>query len=287
LSQTGAILACPVRGCARPLAWEPGHARCPQGHLFDRGRSGYCNLLQVQDRRAKHPGDSKAAVQARRRSLGRGLGEALRDALAARVARWGLPAGAPALDAGCGEGYYLNALCGSCGLEGWGVDISTPAIDAAAQAYPGPRWIVANADRAMPFADASFELLTSITARKNPGEFHRLLRPEGRLIVVVAHEDDQRELRGALFGEVPDSDRAGATVSAFEPLFELEDERVISQRYDLDPAGLKDLLTGSYRGERYSAQAALAELTGLTVTLAYRMLSFRPRPVVAEVPSGS
>jgi len=43
----------------------------------------------------------------------------------------------------------------------------------------------------------------------------------------------------------------------------------------LDPHGLKDLLTGSYRGERFSAKAALAELTALEVTLSYRVLSFR------------
>lgn len=267
-----------MRGCSEALSWEPSRALCARGHLFDRAKSGYCNLLQVQERRSKHPGDSKAAVQARRRSLGRGLGEALRDALGQRVAAWGLRPGAVALDAGCGEGYYLEALCGRFGLEGWGVDISTPAIEAAARAYGQQRWVVANADRAMPFADGCFDLITSITARKNPVEFKRLLAPGGHLLVAVAHEDDQKELRGALFGEVPDSDRAGATVTAFEGLFELEDEGVVSSQAVLDPEGLKDLLMGSYRGERFSAKEALAGLSTLAVTLSYRVLSFRVRP---------
>jgi 23S rRNA (guanine745-N1)-methyltransferase len=157
------------------------------------------------------------------------------------------------------------------------VDISTAAIEAAARAYPIARWLVANADRTLPFADGCFDLITSITARKNPAEFHRLLAPGGHLLVVVAHENDQVELRGALFGEVPDSDRAGATTAAFAPLFELEDEVVVSTRAVLDPTGLKDLLMGSYRGERFSAQAGLAQLGTLAVTLSYRLLSFRPR----------
>ena len=271
------VLVCPVRGCPEPLRWEPTRAVCANGHLFDRARSGYCNLLQVQERRAKHPGDSKAAVQARRRGLDRGLGEDLRDALGARVAAWGLPAAAAALDAGCGEGYYLQSLCARFGLESWGVDISTPAIEAAARAYPGPNWVVANADRPMPFADASFDLITSITARKNPAEFHRLLAPGGHLLVAVAHEDDQKELRGALFGALPESDRAGATVSAFEPRFDLVQEEVVSTQALLDPMALKDLLMGSYRGERHSAQAGLDGLATLKVTLSYRLLSFRPR----------
>jgi 23S rRNA (guanine745-N1)-methyltransferase len=270
-----ATLVCPVRGCSDALCWEHSRAFCSRGHLFDRGKSGYCNLLQVQDRKSRNPGDTKTVVQARRRSLGRGLGVPLRDAIEAQVASWGIPPRVVVLDAGCGDGYYLNALCGRFGFDGWGVDISQPAIDAAAHAYPGARWLVANADRTMPFADGSFDLITSITARKNPGEFRRLLAPGGHLLVAVAHEDDQRELRGALFGEVPESDRAGATVALFAPLFELEDEKVVSSQVVLDPAGLKDLLTGSYRGERFSAKEALAGLTTLEVTLSYRLLSFR------------
>jgi len=270
-------LICPVRGCDGILAWEKSQVMCPQGHHFDRAKSGYCNLLQVQERRSKHPGDSKPAVQARRRSLERGLGGSLLAAIADRVASWGLTPEAVVLDAGCGEGYYLGALVERFGFEGWGVDISSAAIDAAARLYPRVQWVVANADRPMPFAEGGLDLVTSITARKNPEEFHRLLKPGGHLLVVVAHEDDQKELRGLLFGDLPDSDRAGATVSAFEALFELEDERVVSSRTLLDPPALKDLLAGSYRGERFSAKEGLAELKALEVTLAYRVLSFRRR----------
>jgi len=277
LAPPRAALICPVRGCGAPLSWESTQAVCAQGHPFDRGKSGYCNLLQVQDRRSNNPGDSKAAVQARRRSLERGLGVALRAALGERVGSWNLPPEAVALDAGCGEGYYLAGLCAQFGFEGWGVDISTPAIDAAARAHPGARWVVANADRTMPFADGTFHLITSITARKNPAEFRRLLAPGGHLLVVVAGEDDQKELRGALFGELPPSDRTGATAAAFADLFELEEERAVSSLAVVDPQGLRDLLMGSYRGERFSAQEGLAGLTTLSVTLSYRLLSFRPR----------
>lgn len=272
-----AALACPVRGCSEALRWETFQVVCGNGHLFDRAKSGYCNLLQVQERKSKHPGDSKAAVQARRRSLERGLGEALRDALLQQGESWGLHAQAVVLDAGCGEGYYLGALCTRFGVEGWGVDISTAAIDAAARAYPMARWVVANADRALPFAAGRIDLITSITARKNPAEFHRLLAPGGHLLVVVAHEDDQQELRGLLFGDLQESDRAGATLTAFASGFELENERVVNSRVVLDPMALRDLLLGSYRGERFSAREGLAGLSTLEVTLGYRLLSFTAR----------
>ena len=69
----------------------------------------------------------------------------------------------------------------------------------------------------MLFADGCFDLIPSITAGKNPEEFHPMLASGGHLLVVVAQEDDQVKLRGALYVAVPDSDWAGATAAAFEP----------------------------------------------------------------------
>ena len=37
--------------------------RCPHGHSFDVAKQGYVNLLPVQNKRSKDPGDSKAMVQ--------------------------------------------------------------------------------------------------------------------------------------------------------------------------------------------------------------------------------
>ena len=78
-------------------------------------------------------------------------------------------------------------------------------------------------------------------------------------------------------GDDPDTFNGREGAAAFAPLFELEDERVVSSRAVLDPSALKDLLAGSYRGERFSAQDGLAGLTTLEVTLSYRMLTFRLR----------
>ena len=43
------------------------------------------------------------------------------------------------LDAGCGDGFYLGSLARDTGCAGYGVDISIPAIDAAARRYPDAR----------------------------------------------------------------------------------------------------------------------------------------------------
>src|SRR5512137_2727487 len=99
-------LVCPVRDCGAPLAWEAKRCACPKGHAFDAARSGYVNLLSPQDKRAKEPGDSKEAVQARGRLLDRGFGAHVLEALAAMLAARGARAGSTALDVGCGEGFF-------------------------------------------------------------------------------------------------------------------------------------------------------------------------------------
>ena len=276
-------LICPVRKCACPLELAPHGARCERGHCFDRARSGYINLLQPQDRRSSRPGDSRAAVQARQRALDGGLSSVLRQVLLqavgdclAKTAQGGKSGSLPSvLDVGCGCGYFLDAVCREYGLEGWGVDLSAAAVDAAARRYPDYHWLVVNADRCLPFADDSLDLLLTITSRKNPSEFHRVLRPEGRLIAVVAAEDDLAELRKRILGEALSIDRVGGTLELFRGRFEPEAEYLARDRLYLERPALADLLASSYRGARHSAQKKLAEIAGLEVTLSHRLLVLR------------
>src|ERR1700710_95962 len=152
---------------------EPARLVCPSKHSFDIARSGYINLLQPQDRRSKQPGDSAAVIAARRRMHDRGVSEPLLRAMAEMLAATPRDI---ALDAGCGDGFYLGSLARETGFDAHGVDISIPAIDSAARRYPQCEWIVANADRFLPYTDHSFSIVMSITARMNPEEFRRVLR---------------------------------------------------------------------------------------------------------------
>jgi len=223
------------------LAREPGRLLCPRGHSFDIARSGYINLLQPQERRSKAPGDTTAAAAARRRLHERGVTEPLLQGLAQMLAA------SPAdvvLDAGCGDGFYLGSLARLTGFEAHGVDISTPAVDAAARRYPECEWVVANADRFLPYSDSSFSIVLSITARMNSGEFRRVLREGGRLMVALPAPDDLIELRGV------GRDRVARTVETFAPDFMLAERRRVTGAADLDAAAIHDVLHSIYRPMR-------------------------------------
>ena len=242
------------------LGREQRRLFCPRGHSFDVARSGYVNLLQPQERRSKQPGDTLAAVGARRRLHDRGATAPLLHAIAELLA----PApGDTVLDAGCGDGYYLGTLAGETGFAAHGVDISIPAIDAAARRYPQCRWIVANADRFGPYADRAFTVVMSITARMNPGEFRRILRDDGRLLVALPAPEDFIELRGA------GRDRVDRTVETFAPGFSLAERRRVTTTAELDADSVHDVLVSIYR----PMQAKPAE--AMRVTFSLDLLLFR------------
>jgi 23S rRNA (guanine745-N1)-methyltransferase len=221
---------------------------CPQGHSFDIARSGYINLLQPQERRSKHPGDTMAAVKGRRRLHDLGVTAPLARAIADLA---GASPGDAVLDAGCGDGFYLGTLARETGCAAYGVDISIPAVDAAARRYPGCQWFVANADRFIPYAEGAFSQVLSITARMNASEFRRVLRHGGRLLVAIPAAEDLIELRGA------GRDRVPRTLETFAQDFKLLDQRRVTTAADLDAAAVHDVLFSIYRPLRVRPAEAM------------------------------
>jgi ubiquinone/menaquinone biosynthesis C-methylase UbiE len=104
-----------------------------------------------------------------------------------------LPPGPPGrlLDVGCGTGAFLAALAAARGPEGLaGVDLAPAMLAVARGRLPAAVALeVASAD-ALPFADASFDTLTSLSAFhyfRRPeaalAEMRRVLRPGGALVL--------------------------------------------------------------------------------------------------------
>jgi 23S rRNA (guanine745-N1)-methyltransferase len=254
------MFLCTVRDCHLALVHEGQRLVCPRGHSFDIARSGYINLLQPQDRRSKDPGDSAEVVAARRRLHEGGVTAPLLRAISDIAAA---SSEDTVLDAGCGDGFYLGTLANQTGFQGCGVDISIPAVDAAARRYPECEWIVANADRFVPYADRSFSLVLSITARMNAREFRRVLRDDGRLLVALPAPDDLIELRGE------GRDRVDRTLETFGDDFTLKDRRRVTTVADLDAASVRDVLVSIYRPRPSAAS--------MRVTFSLDLLLFQPK----------
>lgn len=267
-------LICTVRECRQPLERVERRYVCANRHTFDVARSGYVNLLQPQDKRSKTPGDTEAAVAARRRFLQSGVTEPL---VAAIVEALPLRPQQSLLDVGCGEGHHLAAFRRAYDIGACGTDISIPAVDLAARSHPDIFWVVANADRVLPWADGSFDAITSITARLNSLEFRRLLKSSGRVLLALPAPEDLIELREAVLGEAVARDRVQRTIAMFEEHFTVVSTQRVTHRGRLDARAVEDVMTSSYRGLRARERERMAAISSLDVTLARDLLLLQPR----------
>jgi 23S rRNA (guanine745-N1)-methyltransferase len=173
------MLRCPV--CGARLSRAAAALRCPGGHSFDIARHGYVGLLTGAQ---PISGDDAPMVQARQRFLQSGSYARILAAvthLASRASRQATTVVEP----GCGTGYYLAGVLDALPAgRGLGLDSSACALRAAAKAHPRTAAATWDTFRApFPVASASADVVLDIFAPRNPEEFHRILRPDGRLIV--------------------------------------------------------------------------------------------------------
>lgn len=187
--------------------------------------------------------------------------------------------GATVLDVGCGNGWFARQFATGRRLDLCGIDLSTRAVRNAARQLPDAEWIVANADRGLPLADRSVELVLSIFGRRPAEEIVRVLRPDGRLVIVVPAEDDLAELREAAQGRAIATDRTPRVAEEFAstPL-RLKQQQSWRRRELHDRAGIEELLAMTYRGARHSHRdrllRRLEDSPTLEVTLAAHVLRF-------------
>lgn len=195
-------LRCPVcgSGMAQDKTVGAGRWLChgTRVHSFDMARSGYVHLAL----RHSGGGDAKEAVRARTAFLSQGYYRAAADALC-RLTQTYIPGGL-IVDAGCGEGYYTNALSDYLG-EGYevcGFDLSRDAVDAAAKAArrQGVSSLYAvGSVFELPLADASVDGVVNVFAPCAETEYSRVLRTGGVLVVVGAGERHLLGLKQALY----------------------------------------------------------------------------------------
>ena len=273
-------LTCPV--CAAPLAINADNrsACCEQNHSFDRARQGYWNLLLAQNKRSRNPGDSPEMVNARRTFLSAGHYAPLANKVT-ELLKAHLPAHASLIDLGCGEGYYTSQLAdGLVEADICGLDISKPAIKAAAVNDKRIDWLVASSAR-VPLADNSCDAAVLIFSRLLPEEIARILRPDGLLCVVWPDEYHLYELRELIYDQVRlDQHSPEESLSA-----QFNTEAIASVETTLTLEGseqINSLLAMTPHGQRIRSDARerILALPSLTTRAQFKIGLFRPKAQV-------
>ena len=190
-------LVCPV--CGEKLNQEGKRFACGAKHSFDMARQGYLNLLVVQQKHSRNPGDTREQVLSRREFLEAGYYAPIVDTLMETARE--LDVHGQILDVGCGEGYYSARLADALESPLLGLDISKEAVRCAAAKYKGKQWLCATAAH-IPVEDESVSLLTSLFAVTLPEEFHRVLKQDGWYFQVLAAQDHLLGLKGIIYDQL-------------------------------------------------------------------------------------
>jgi len=258
-------MVCPV--CGGALRRSGDSLVCGSGHCLNVSRKGSVNLLP-DSRATDYPA---ALFAARGRVLAAGLYEPVAEAVEAL-----LPEGPQRiLDAGCGEGWYLDRLLTAHpDWAGAGVDISPDAIRLATDHPCAALWCVGDLRR-LPFAAGCFTAVLDILTPAGYGAFARVLAPEGLLIKVYPGAGYLREIRAAR--GLPDYEE-GRVEAWLKRSASVTAERHVLRSVPVTPEIWRDLvrMTPMNRGLTEDELEALAAAPAPSVTLDLHAAAARP-----------
>ena len=261
------MLTCPL--CHSLLNPSDSGLSCVNRHSFDRARQGYYNLLPVQFKNSREPGDNPAMVEARRRFLDAGHYAPLAKRLAELAASYQPESW---LDIGCGEGYYTQQIAEALPTaDGYALDISREAVKQACRRNKQINWLVASMAR-IPLADASCDLLASVFSPLDWSEALRLLTPGGGLLRMGPTREHLYELREQLYDEVRDYDDE-KHLGLIPASMQLTHSETLRFQLQLNSAEARaDLLAMTPHGWRASAERraeVIAQDLQVTVSIRY------------------
>ncbi len=274
-------LACPIDG--QRLECKGKQWLCNQGHAYDIARQGYVNLLPVQHKRTKHPGDSKAMVLARARFLNTGIYEQIADTLAEiTYSQLSEDQDSCLMDAGCGEGYYLDYVFQYLKKRNYsgaasfvGMDISKEAIHEAAKRNKQISWIVGT-NRQPAIEAGSVNIILCVFGFHSFEGFNKILKPGGRLILVEPGADHLIELRETIYSSIKQT--GFQDLSQFEAMnFSLRHSQALQFKTgDINNKQINDLLLMTphfYRATKEGREvAARVDTLNLSVDVNFRIL---------------
>lgn len=192
------LLRCPL--CQSSFQQNAQGLVCANQHQFDRSKEGYFNLLPVQNKNSLTPGDAKEQLKARREFLHSGFFDPLKSKILSLM-----DSSKSVLDLGCGEGYFTRALATHFpDTEVYGVDIAKAGIAMAAKAAKSlsniTHLVASNFD--LPLQDQSMDTILRILAPSKDSELQRVLKPDGKLLIVIPGEQHLIGLRKKIYADI-------------------------------------------------------------------------------------
>jgi 23S rRNA (guanine745-N1)-methyltransferase len=203
------------------------------------------------------------------------------DALADVVADG--PAPSALLDLGGGTGHHLAGVLDRLpAAVGVALDSSPYAARRAARAHPRAVAVVADTWARLPVADRAVDRVLVVFAPRNGPEIARVLRDDGRLVVVTPAADHLSELVGPLGLLRVDPDKAARLAATLEPHLEPVTTAVHRERLRLDRPAVATLVGMGPHARHLARDDVRSSLFGipepLHVTVSVQISTYRTTP---------
>jgi 23S rRNA (guanine745-N1)-methyltransferase len=252
---------------------ERGHlvVGCLSGHTFDVNKRGFLSLLRGGSGLI---GDSPPMLDRRDEFLEAGWYDFLLNDLQLLI-----DAEVPRriIDIGCGTGFYLaGILASNPEARALAMDISPSAVARTVRRLPHAEGLVADVWTALPVRDQTADVILNVFAPRNAPEFHRVLRPDGLLVVVVPQATHLQELRTAGLALDVQSHKVERLTETLSPWFVTEHTAQISNVLHPPASTVQALIGMGPSAHHHTADATGAEGAALHgVTAAFTIATFR------------
>ncbi len=273
-------LICPID--KKELIRKGNSYSCSNNHCYDIAKQGYVNLLLPQQKNSRSPGDSKEMVIARQLFLNsesfipiaeqiqqivinlQNTKENTKESTKENTINNNQ---LKVLDAGCGEGYYLDYICQNTTIDCenfYGLDISKPAVLASSKKNKNINWLVAS-NVNIPFADNSFDIIFCIFGFACFDEFKRVLKPNGKLVMIEPEANHLLEMREIIYPLIKQKAEKKLEITDFK----LINSKILDYKKTINKEQISNLIVMTphfYRATKEN-RAKLEILDKITITI--------------------
>lgn len=257
---------------------------CESGHSFDAAKQGYFNLLVGKG--TVFEADTAEMVASRMAFLDGGHYRELAEAVAAAVVPVATRDEAfTVLDSGTGTGHYLRVVLDEVkrvteNCTAVALDISKFALRRAARLNPEAMNLACDIWQPLPVADSAVDVVMVIFAPRNATEFARVLRADGRLVVVTPRAGHLAAVAGQTGMLAIEDDKDARLAESLAGHFVIESTRELDIQMTLTPGEMADLAFMGPAGHHLDRAAIAAKLgheaVGTEVEARFRITVFRP-----------
>lgn len=236
------VFKCPL--CKENMvAVDKNSVKCVNKHCFDISKKGYVNLLNSNTKTIY----DKELFESRHEIYNSNVYDCLTEEIKSIIKNYTLNKYSNyILDAGCGEGYFLNKLSedeeinNRCKLIG--IDIAKEGISIATRGENEIIWCISDLAN-LPLQDSKFDIILNILSPANYKEFARVLSNGGIVVKIVPESNYLKEIRASIQKDIKNRDYNNKNIiDVFKKHLDLIYDNRINYKTNINVLNLRNLI---------------------------------------------